>query len=100
MLGRKRKRAEFDLEQLDDESKRKLRRLEERFQQNGEDDSESEVDLRNRMQEQRELLADEDEMSDEEKDRQLAQKEHIQIQLKFKELGEEKLLKQYSNVHV
>lgn len=77
MLGRKRKRAEFDLEQLDDESKRKLRRLEERFQQNGEDDSESEVDLRNRMQEQRELLADEDEMSDEEKDRQLAQKEHI-----------------------
>ena len=64
-----------------------------------ENDSESEVDLRQRMLEQRALLAEEDEISDEEKDRQLAQKEHIQMQLKFKELGEERLLKQYSNVH-
>lgn len=61
------------------------------------EDSDSEVDLRKRMQEERELL--DEELSEEEIKRQMAQTDHVRFQLKIKELGEEKLLKLYSNVH-
>jgi hypothetical protein len=44
-------------------------------------------------------MLEEDELSEEEIKKQLAHTDHIKMQLKFKELGEEKLLKQYSNVH-
>ena len=39
------------------------------------------------------------ELNEEEIKKQMAQTEHILFQLKIKEIGEEKLLKQYSNVH-
>lgn len=61
------------------------------------EDSDSDVDLRKRMEEERELL--DEELSEEEIKRQMAQTDHIRFQLKIKELGEEKLLKLYSNVH-
>jgi len=51
-INRKRKRGDFDLENLDDASKRKLKRLEERQNMMMEEDSGSEIDLRKRMQEQ------------------------------------------------
>lgn len=47
--NKKRKRGDFDLDTLDDASKRKLRRLEERQNMRLEDDSDSEIDLRKRM---------------------------------------------------
>lgn len=50
--NRKRKRGEIDIEQIDDASKRKLKRLEERMMQvEAEDEEDSEVDLRQRMKE-------------------------------------------------
>ena len=47
-----------------------------------------------------EIMQEEDaELNEEEIKKQMAQTEHILFQLKIKEIGEEKLLKQYSNVH-
>jgi hypothetical protein len=43
---------------------------------------------------------DEDEMSEEEIKKQFQQTDFIRFQIKLKELGEEKLLKQYTNEHV
>lgn len=62
-------------------------------------ESDSEVDLRKRMQEQKWLL-DEEQMNEEEIKKQIQQTDFIRFQLKIKELGEEKLLKQYTNQHV